>query len=257
MNEPSIVVDDITLEFILSDGPKQAIRTIFGPVGKAIFGPDRKFTALKNIDFTLNKGEILGLIGNNGCGKSTLLQCMAGIFRPNKGKILCDAEPFLLSGVGTGYSTRLTGRENIILFGSILGMKRSEVEDRIPELIEFAELEEFIDEPLRIYSSGMKARLGVAGLASFKPEVLLIDEVLGVGDPTFKEKSKKKSMEMVNDASTVMMASHSYNLLIDICDRILFLEKGEIKALGDPKDVIDVYFGRKEPADVSPTKRSG
>lgn len=257
MKEPAIVVDNISLDFVMADGAKQAIRTILGPIGKAIAGPHRTFSALKNIDFTLNRGEILGLLGNNGSGKSTLLKCMAGIIRPNNGRILCDAEPFLLTGVGTGYSPSLTGRENLILFGSLLGLKKSQVEEKIPELVEWCEiLDDFIDEPLKIYSSGMSARLGIAGLASFKPDILLIDEVLGVGDPTFKEKSKEIIMEMVKEASTVVMASHSHNLLMELCDRVLFLEKGEIKALGDPKDVIDVYYGRKEPSEVSPTKKN-
>ena len=116
-------------------------------------------------------------------------------------------------------------------------------------------MEDWIDEPLRTYSSGMNARLGMAGIAYFRPDVLLIDEVLGVGDPTFKEKSKEKIMEMVDEASTVVMASHSFNLLIDICDRIIFLDRGEIRAIGDPKDVVDVYYGRKKPNEVASIKR--
>ncbi len=240
---------------LTNSGPKRVFRTFFGPLGKKIFGNGRTFAALSDIDFELNKGEVLGLIGNNGSGKSTLLQCMAGIYRPNKGAVFSKEKPFLLAGVGTGYSSRLTGKENILLLGSILGIKKSDVIKKIPELIEFAELEDWIDEPLRTYSSGMNARLGMAGIAYFRPDVLLIDEVLGVGDPNFKEKSKKKIMEMVEEASTVVMASHSFNLLIDICDRIIFLEKGKIKAIGDPRDVVDVYYGRKEPKDVAPLKR--
>lgn len=252
----AIKVDNMSLIFSLTNsGPKRVFRTFFGPLGKKIFGNGRTFAALSDIDFELNKGEVLGLIGNNGSGKSTLLQCMAGIYRPNKGAVFSKEKPFLLAGVGTGYSSRLTGKENILLLGSILGIKKSDVIKKIPELIEFAELEDWIDEPLRTYSSGMNARLGMAGIAYFRPDVLLIDEVLGVGDPNFKEKSKKKIMEMVEEASTVVMASHSFNLLIDICDRIIFLEKGKIKAIGDPRDVVDVYYGRKEPKDVAPLKR--
>ena len=256
MKDVAIKVDNMSLIFSLTDsGPKQVFRTFFGPLGRRIFGNGRTFTALSDIDFELQKGEVLGLIGNNGSGKSTLLQCMAGIYRPNEGTAFSKEKPFLLAGVGTGYSSRLTGKENILLLGSILGIKKSDVMEKIPELIEFAELEDWIDEPLRTYSSGMNARLGMAGIAYFRPDVLLIDEVLGVGDPTFKEKSKKKIMEMVEEASTVVMASHSFNLLIDICDRIIFLEKGKIKAIGDPRDVVDVYYGRKEPEDVAPLKR--
>jgi ABC-type polysaccharide/polyol phosphate transport system ATPase subunit len=255
MNEPAIVIDGIDLEFTLYDsGVKQIARTLLGPIGKRSFGDHKKFTALKEINFTLHKGEVMGLIGNNGSGKSTLLQCMAGIYQPSKGVVKSETEPFLLAGVGTGYSSGLTGRENIILLGTIIGKSKEEVEERIPELVEFAELEDWIDQPLKTYSSGMNARLGMAGIAYFRPNVLLIDEVLGVGDPTFKEKSKAKIMEMVSEASTVMMASHSHNLLIEICDRILFLEDGKIKALGNPRDVIDVYYGRRDPSEVAPIK---
>ena len=203
MKDVAIKVDNMSLIFSLTDsGPKQVFRTFFGPLGRRIFGNGRTFTALSDIDFELQKGEVLGLIGNNGSGKSTLLQCMAGIYRPNEGTVFSKEKPFLLAGVGTGYSSRLTGKENILLLGSILGIKKSDVMEKIPELIEFAELEDWIDEPLRTYSSGMNARLGMAGIAYFRPDVLLIDEVLGVGDPTFKEKSKKKIMEMVEEAST-------------------------------------------------------
>ena len=236
-------------------GPKQIIRASLGPIGRRIFGPPRTFTALKEIGFKLHKGEILGIIGNNGSGKSTLLQCMAGIYQPSRGSVKSEARPYLLAGVGTGYSSRLTGRENIILLGSIVGIDKDSILERIPELVEFAELEEWIDEPLRTYSSGMNARLGMAGIAYFRPDVLLIDEVLGVGDPTFKEKSKQKIMEMVKEASTVVLASHSHKLLIDICDRVLFHEKGRIRAIGDPSDVIDVYYDRKEPSEVAPIRR--
>jgi len=249
-------VEGIDLEFTLyNSGLKQISRALLGPVGRMAFGPPRTFSALEGVDFTLYRGEVMGLIGNNGSGKSTLLQCMAGIYQPSKGKVRTDTKPYLLAGVGTGYSSGLTGRENIILLGTIIGMSKEEVEDKIPELVAFAELEEWIDEPLKTYSSGMNARLGMAGIAYFRPNVLLIDEVLGVGDPSFKEKSKAKIMEMVGEASTVMLASHSHNLLIDICDRVIFLEKGKIKAIGDPRDVVDVYYDRKKPHEVSPTKR--
>ena len=236
-------------------GVKQIVRTVLGPLGRWALGGQRTFTALNCIDFTLHKGEMIGLIGNNGSGKSTLLQCMAGIYQPSRGMVKSEAKPFLLAGVGTGYSSGLTGRENIVLLGTIIGKGKDEVEEKIPELVEFAELEDWIDEPLKTYSSGMNARLGMAGIAYFRPDVLLIDEVLGVGDPSFKEKSKAKIMEMVRGATSVVMASHSHNLLIDICDRIIFLEKGRIKALGDPRDVIDVYYGRKQPNEVAPIKR--
>ncbi|MBT7377435.1 MAG: ABC transporter ATP-binding protein [Candidatus Marinimicrobia bacterium] len=239
----------------MPDGFKTAMRSIGGVVGKKIFGPHRTYSALKDISFTLREGEMLGVIGKNGSGKSTLMQCMAGIFRPTSGVVRSKINPFLLAGVGTGYSASLTGKENLMLYGSMLGLTEERVNELMPEMVEFSELESFIDEPMKTYSSGMKARLGITGLASFKPDVLLIDEVLGVGDPTFKEKSQKLIMDMIENASTVMMASQSFNLLKKMCDRIIMLEKGEIVALGDPSDVIDVFHGRKDPSEVSPEKR--
>ena len=173
------------------------------------------------------------------------------IFGPTTGEVLSKVNPFLLAGVGTGYSASLTGR-SLILYGSMLRISESEVEKMMPEMINFSELHDFIDEPMKTYSSGMKARLGITGLASFKPDVLLIDEVLGVGDPTFKEKSQKLIMDMINHATTVMIVSQSFNLLIDMCDRIILLEDGYIKAIGNPSDVVDVFFERKEPSDVLP-----
>ena len=197
----------------------------------------------------------MGLIGNNGSGKVPSYNAWPEFTNPIKEK-LGQGEAVSASRSWDGlFRSGLTGRENIVLLGSIIGIGKDEIEERIPELVEFAELEDWIDEPLKTYSSGMNARLGMAGIAYFRPDILLIDEVLGVGDPSFKEKSREKIMEMVNEASTVMMASHSHNLLIDICDRIIFLDKGELKAIGDPQDVIDVYYGRKKPEEVAPIKR--
>ena len=252
MNEALIVAKDVGLSYVMGDGYRSTIRSLTGPIGKKLFGPHRQYSALSNINFTLHRGEMLGVIGKNGSGKSTLMQCMAGIFRPTKGEVLSRVNPFLLAGVGTGYSASLTGRENLVLYGSMLGISESEVEQMMPEMIDFSELHEFIDEPMKTYSSGMKARLGITGLASFKPDVLLIDEVLGVGDPTFKEKSQKLIMDMIEHASTVMIVSQSFNLLIEMCDRVILLENGGIKAIGNPSDVVDVFYDRKEPSEVSP-----
>jgi len=252
LNDALIVAKDVSLTYVMEDGFRTTIRSLAGPIGKAIFGPHRKFSAISEVNFTLHRGEMLGVIGKNGSGKSTLMQCMAGIFRPTAGEVLSRANPFLLAGVGTGYSASLTGRENLVLYGSMLGISEQEVEGMMPEMIEFSELHEFIDEPMKTYSSGMKARLGITGLASFKPDVLLIDEVLGVGDPTFKEKSQKLIMDMIEHASTVMIVSQSFNLLIEMCDRILLLEGGKIKAIGNPSDVVDVFYDRKSPSEVSP-----
>ena len=148
----------------------------------------------------------------------------------------------LLAGLGTGFSAHQTGRENALLYGSILGHGEAEMKAKLDEIIEFSELGPFIDEPLRTYSAGMKARLGLAVASAINPNILLIDEVLGVGDPNFREKSKKKILDMVQGASTVVIVSHSFGLMTDICDRVILLDKGSVIEEGDPQTCIKAYY---------------
>lgn len=211
-----------------------------------VLSPTRRktFTALQGIDLDIKKGEVFGIIGNNGAGKSTLLQIISGIYPPDEGQVLVSGRPFLLAGLGTGFSPELSGRKNSHLYGSMLGYPKQSIDAAMTEIISFSELEDFIDRPLKTYSSGMKARLGLAVASTMQPDILLIDEVLGVGDPTFKEKSKARIQQMVEDAGTVVIASHSFNLMKDICSRIILLEKGKIKCLGTPDEAIDQYYGR-------------
>ena len=204
----------------------------------------RNFTALKGITLNIKKGEIVGIIGTNGCGKSTLLRIISGIYPPDEGKCRVKGNISLLAGLGTGFSPHQTGRENAILYGSILGYSEQKVVDKLPEIIAFSELGEFIDEPIRTYSAGMKARLGLAVASAIQPEILLIDEVLGVGDPTFKKKSTDRIMEMVEEAGTVVIVSHSFGMLSNLCDRIILMEKGKIIIEGDPHEVIQTYHSR-------------
>ena len=205
---------------------------------------DNQFTALKGINLEIEKGEIIGVIGTNGCGKSTLLRVITGIYPPNEGVFRVNGNISLLAGLGTGFSGHQTGRENAILYGSILGYTEEKIIEKLPEIISFSELGEFIDEPIRTYSAGMKARLGLAVASEIQPEILLIDEVLGVGDPTFKEKSTNRIMEMVQEAGTVVIVSHSFGMLSKICDRIVLMEKGKIIQQGDPNEVIQTYYNR-------------
>jgi ABC-type polysaccharide/polyol phosphate transport system ATPase subunit len=152
----------------------------------------------------------------------------------------------LLAGLGTGFTGHLTGRENAFLYGSILGHEQTVMKELMEEIISFSELETFIDEPLRTYSAGMKARLGLAVASALNPEILLIDEVLGVGDPVFKEKSKKKILDMVAEAGTVVIVSHSFGLMTSICDRVIHMSNGKIKFIGEPKEAIASYYASEE-----------
>jgi ABC-type polysaccharide/polyol phosphate transport system ATPase subunit len=206
---------------------------------------------LNDISLQVKQGEVLGIIGRNGCGKSTLLRAISGIYRPSSGSVQSRGQLFLLAGIRIGFTGNLTGRENAYLYGSILGHSMARMDELMPSIIEFSELEEFIDMPLRTYSSGMTARLGFSVATAVQPEILLIDEVLAVGDQEFKERSKERILEMVDNAGTVVIVSHSFGLLKNICDRLVLLENGVIKASGDPAYVIDVYHGKVEPKPFS------
>ena len=236
MSEISILVDDVSLSF-----PKK--KSILQILKKA---ESSAFFALKAVNFTVKRGEVLGIIGRNGCGKSTLLRVIAGIFSPDRGECRSSGKISLLAGLGTGFTGHLTGRQNAFLYGSILGHDEKIMKSLMPEIISFSELEQFIDEPLRTYSAGMKARLGLAVASALNPEILLIDEVLGVGDPVFKEKSKKKILDMVAGAGTVVLVSHSFGLMTSICDRVIHMSEGKIIYDGDPTEAIASYYESEE-----------
>ena len=235
MTKPAIQLKDISLHF-----PKQ--RNPLAIVLDFIKKNDRKFTALKGVNIKITQGEVIGIIGRNGSGKSTLLRVISGIYPPDTGEVQAAGDISLLAGLGTGFSGHQTGRENALLYGSILGHDEDEMREKLDDIIEFSELGDFIDEPLRTYSAGMKARLGLAVASAIHPHILLIDEVLGVGDPNFKEKSKEKILSMVKGASTVVIVSHSFGLMTDICDRVILLHHGEVMHDGPPQESIKKYY---------------
>jgi len=236
MSEQSIIIEDVSLSF----PKKKGILQIFKKTDSS------SFLALSSVSFSVKKGEILGIIGRNGCGKSTLLRVIAGIFSPDTGQCRSAGKISLLAGLGTGFTGHLTGRENAFLYGSILGHEQAVMKGLMEEIISFSELESFIDEPLRTYSAGMKARLGLAVASALNPEILLIDEVLGVGDPVFKEKSKKKILDMVAEAGTVVIVSHSFGLMTSICDRVIHMSDGRIQFIGEPKEAVASYYALEE-----------
>ena len=235
MSTNAVELENITLHF-----PKQtnALKLIINLFNRK---KDR-FTALKNVSLSVKKGEVLGVIGKNGSGKSTLLRIISGIYPADEGVCKVSGSVSLLAGLGTGFSGHQTGRENAILYGSILGHPEEVMMSKLPEIIEFSELEKFIDEPVRTYSSGMKARLGLAVASAIHPEILLIDEVLGVGDPQFREKSKKRILDLVKSTGTVVLVSHSFGLMREICDRLAFIHKGKIVDVGTPEEIIKLYY---------------
>ena len=200
------------------------------------------YEALRGISFEVKKGEIMGIVGKNGSGKSTLLRAIAGIFSADSGSIELESDSVSLLSIGVGFQKELSGRENIILSGMLLGFSEQEVRDKMDEIIEFANLGKFIDMPVKTYSSGMYSKLAFSITAVLETDIMLIDEVLSVGDAKFKKKSYKKMQELIMDENrTVVIVSHSTETLEKLCTSLLWLHEGEIKMQGDTKTVLDAY----------------
>lgn len=201
-----------------------------------------EFHAVKNVSFSVEKGNILGIIGKNGSGKSTMLKAIAGIFAPDSGTIDLKGQTVSLLSIGVGFKKELTGRENIILSGMLLGFSQKEILEKIEEIITFAELGDFIDAPVRTYSSGMYSKLSFSITAILETDIMLIDEVLSVGDARFKKKSYNKMKELISDNNrTVIIVSHSMETLKTLCNEILWLHDGEIKMYGNTSEVLSAY----------------
>jgi len=209
---------------------------------KGGFKRAEEFEAVKNVSFSLKKGEILGLVGSNGSGKSTMLKALAGIFAPNSGTIDLHGNSISLLAVGMGFQNELTGRENIVLTGMLMGFSKEEINARMQSIVDFAELGGFIDSPVRTYSSGMKSKLSFAIAVTLEPDILLVDEVLSVGDARFKQKSFAKMKQLIQDETrTVIIVSHSSAYIRDLCTKALWIDKGKTKMYGDVAEVMQVY----------------
>lgn len=199
------------------------------------------FWALRNVSFEVQEGESLGIIGHNGAGKSTVLKLLSNISTPSKGQITINGRISALLEVGSGFHPELTGRENVYLSGSILGMRRAEITNKLDSIIEFAGVRQFIDIPVKRYSSGMFVRLGFSIAAHLDPDILLLDEVLAVGDYAFQEKCKQRIAEMHRQGTTMVFISHDLNAVRSVCQRVLLLQRGEVVAEGSPDEVIRKY----------------
>lgn len=201
-----------------------------------------RFVAVKGISFYVRQGEILGIIGKNGSGKSTTLNALAGIFSPDSGTIDLKGHSISLMSIGVGFQREMTGRENIFLSGMLLGFSEEFIKSKEEEIIKFAELGDFIDKPVRTYSSGMHSKLAFSITAILETDIMLIDEVLSVGDQKFKKKSYNKMRSLIsNRERTVVIVSHSIDTLKQLCDTVMWMHEGEIKRIGDPTEVLDEY----------------
>ena len=235
----AISVENISKKFILAhDRPKNLADLA---QGKLLRRQREEFWALKDVAFDVEQGEALGIIGHNGAGKSTMLKLLTKIMFPTQGRIRTRGRLSALIEVGAGFHPEMSGRENIFLNGSILGMSQKEIASKLDEIVAFAELEKFIDTPVKRYSSGMYARLGFAVAAHVDPEILIVDEVLSVGDLAFQERCTKRMQELGEDGRTIVFVSHNLSAVANLCRRVIILNKGEVHKVGEPHSVVKAY----------------
>lgn len=201
----------------------------------------RKVHALRGVDVVVPRGSVLGVIGHNGAGKSTLLRAMAGILPPHEGRITVDGRVSTLLALGLGFNGNLTGRENILIGGLANGLTRRQIEEREEAIIEFAGVEEFIDFPMRSYSSGMRGRLAFAVATSMDPDILLVDEALSAGDADFKKRAQERMRELILSDRTIVLVSHGLASILELSDKVLWLDHGERRMFGDPEEVVNAY----------------
>jgi teichoic acid transport system ATP-binding protein len=234
----TMLVDDVHITYRVYEDKRPRARDVFAR-GRAVRAY-REIKAVRGVSFEARAGEAIGLIGRNGSGKSTLLKAMAGLLPTDRGRILAHSQPSLL-GVGAVLQPNLSGRRNIVLGTLALGLSKREAEGKVAEITEFAGLEDFIDLPMRTYSSGMKARLHFSIATAVTPEILMIDEALSVGDEVFRRRSDARIRELQEAAGTIFVVSHGMDSIIDTCTRVLWLDAGKVIAEGDPEEVVDRY----------------
>ncbi len=244
-NNIAIKTDGLGVKFILNHKIKQKAGSVRSLVLTLFRFNDRKedFWALRNVSFSVKKGEIVGLIGRNGAGKSTLLKMIAGTLIPDEGEITTKGSVSALLELGAGFRSELSGRENIFLNGAILGLKLHQIRERFDDIVEFAGLDKFLDLQVKNYSSGMKARLGFAIAAHVDADVLIVDEVLSVGDAEFRKKCMDKVKVFVEEGKTIVFVTHDMEMIKEFCSRAIWLEKGEVKEIDAPDKIVESYLG--------------
>lgn len=240
MAKPAIVVENMSMMFNLNKEKVDNIKEYFIKLitRKLHF---TEFWALQDISFTVEKGDRVGVLGFNGAGKSTLLKVIAGVLKPTKGSVKVSGVIAPMLELGAGFDMNYSGKENIFLYGATMGYSRKFIEEKYNEIVEFSELGDFIDVPVKNYSSGMRARLGFAIATAVEPETLILDEVLSVGDAKFRQKSEAKIRSMFDKGITVLFVSHSTQQVLNICNKAIILEKGKLIAQGDAKEICDKY----------------
>lgn len=204
------------------------------------------FWALKDIDFNIEKGEVVGVIGINGAGKSTLLKVVSGVYKPTTGEVIVNGKISPMIELGAGFDADLTARENIYLNGAILGYDKEFLDEKFNEIVQFAEVKEFLDVPVKNFSSGMVAKLAFSISTIVNPQVLIVDEILSVGDLKFQEKSKNKMMSMITGGTTVLYVSHSLEAIKNLCSKVIWLDHGKIVMFGETNEVCEAYYNSQQ-----------
>lgn len=238
--EKIIEIKDVSMRFRMANDRVSGLKEYVVAMlrGKIQYN---EFEALKHVSFHVNKGEVVGLIGHNGAGKSTMLKVISGIYKPTEGSVTVKGNIAPMLELGSGFDYDLTGRENIYLNGAILGYSEEFLNRKYDEIVEFSEIGQFIDMPLRNYSSGMIARLAFSIATVVVPEVLIVDEVLSVGDANFQTKSYARMMELMHGGTTVLFVSHSLEQIRQMCQHVVWLEHGQVKMFGEAEEVCNAY----------------
>ena len=240
MSKTAIEVDNVSMKFNLSREKVDSLKDyIFKTIKREI--QYNEFWALKNVSFSVEKGDRVGILGLNGAGKSTLLKVISGVFKPTEGHVDKHGKMVPLLELGAGFDPQYTGKENIYLYGAMLGYTKKFIDSKYDEIVEFSELQKFMDVPVKNYSSGMKSRLGFSIATVVEPKILILDEVLSVGDAKFRKKSEKKIMSMFDSGVTVLFVSHSPEQVQRLCNKAMILEKGKLIAYGDIDPISEQY----------------
>ena len=238
-----IKADNISVRYLMT---YDRVKSIKEYIVQFVKGKIRyeEFWALRDVSFEVKKGEVLGIVGHNGAGKSTLLKVISGILKPTNGSVQVNGTVVPMLELGSGFDFDLTGRENVFLNGAILGYSEQFLKDKYEEIVAFSELGQFIDVPLRNYSSGMVMRLAFSIATVVNPDILIVDEILAVGDAEFQEKSKRRMLELMGGGTTVLFVSHSLEQIREMCDRVIWLEHGQVKMIGETQKICDAYQGK-------------
>lgn len=242
-----ISVKNVTMKFNLgieATSFKETFISLFDKK-RRVSKEKNELLALNNVSFEISKGEVVGLIGSNGAGKSTLLKVVSGVMKPTKGTVKVEGVISPMIELGAGFDPELTARENIYLNGAILGYSKKFLDDKFEQIVDFSEIRDFLDVPVKNFSSGMTAKLAFSIATVVDPEILIVDEILSVGDIKFQEKSKTKMMEMIKGGTTVLYVSHSLESIKDLCTKVIWLDHGKIVKMGDPKAICQEYYEKQ------------